>query len=213
MIGLLQASGLAQSSCRACGKDFRGKDQGLICELCLEGLRPYHPMDYSQKIDYVSSYRVFGLYEGVLKEVLHCIKFYNSKTLALRLGRALRDHLWEYVDQVQPDVVTFPALNLRRFWSRGFNHVEHILKGAGLPSVKLFRRVDLSPPLALLSKEERQRAVTGHRLREDLLDLVENKRVLVVDDLLTTGSTLRRLAYLLLSVGASEVHAYIVARG
>ncbi|MCS7171514.1 MAG: phosphoribosyltransferase family protein [Aquificaceae bacterium] len=213
MVGLLQHLGLAEDTCGACGLKFKGSGQGFVCEDCLNRLKPYHPMDYSKRLLYVHSYRVFGLYEGILREVIQCIKFYRSKALALRLGQIIRNHIWEYMEDVRPDLITFPSLNPRRFWSRGFNHMEYLLKGAEVPYVRVFKRLDLKPPLAMLKKEERKRAVLGHRLKEELLQYLEGKRVLVVDDLLTTGSTIERLAYLLLSVGAEEVHAYFVGRG
>lgn len=212
MISFLQVLGLAEENCKVCGSSFKGMGQGFICEECLNCLKPYHPMDYNHRLEYVFSYRVFGLYEGTLKEMIHCIKFHSSKDLALRLGKIIKKHLWEYIEEIEPDLITFPPINLRRFWSRGFNHMEYILKGAEVPYFKAFKRTDMAPPLALLNKEKRSKAVLGHRLREELIDHFENKRVLIVDDLLTTGSTIKRLAYLLMSVGAEEVHAYFVAR-
>lgn len=212
MIGFLQRLGLSSERCLHCGKPFIGKSQGLVCHVCLGSISSYHPMDYSERIEYVFSYRVFGLYEGPLREVIHGIKFRNSKTLALSLGHIIRGHLWEYIQELEPDLITFPPLNLRRLWSRGFNHMEYMLKGAGVPYMEVFKRIDFSPPLARLEAEEREKAVLGHRLREEFVDFLEGKRVLVVDDLLTTGSTIRRLAYLLMSAGADEVHAYFVAK-
>lgn len=212
MIGLLQMLGLASGRCLSCKKPFTGRTQGLICQECLDLLEPYHPVDYSERIEYVFSYRIFGLYEGVLRDVLQTIKFENSKGLALLLGEKIRSHLWEYLQELQPDIITCPSINLRRLWMRGFNHMEYILMGAGLSCMKLFSRRDMSPPLARLKREERQRAVMGHQLRGEFVDFVEGKRVLVVDDLLTTGSTIKRLAYLLLSAGANEVHAYFIAK-
>lgn len=213
MIGFLQLLGLAQMQCISCDSSFLGKEQGFICQRCLQSIKPYHPMDYSLKLDYLSSYRIYGLYEGVLKHLIQTIKFQNSKKLALSLGNIIREHLWEYIEEIKPDVITFPPLNLRRFWSRGFNHTEYILKGAQVPFLKVFRRIDLSPPLARLDKERRKKAVLGYRIREEFIDFLEGKRVLIVDDLLTTGSTVQRLAYLLMSVGTMEVYAYFVAKG
>ncbi|MFN7064638.1 MAG: ComF family protein [Aquificaceae bacterium] len=212
MIAVLQFLGLAEKSCVACERTFVGKDQGFVCEECLDSIRAYHPMDYSLRLSYVSSYRIFGLYEGPLKEVIHCIKFHKSKVLAIKLGQIIRGHLWEYVEEVNPDAVSFPSLNLVRFWNRGFNHVEQILKSAQVPCLSLFERRDIAPPLARLSKEERSKAVMGYKVRNAFADFVENKNLLIVDDLLTTGSTIQRLAYLLLSLGAQEVHAYFIAR-
>jgi ComF family protein len=213
VIGLLQRLGLSSEKCLSCGGFFSGSSQGFLCDRCLEAIKPHHPMDYSEKIEYVASYRVFGMYESVLREVLHGIKFGNSKSLALLLGRRIKEHLPDYLEEIKPDMITFPSLNIRRFWGRGFNHVEYILRGAEVPYMKVFRRRDISPPLARLNAEKRQKAVLGHMLRDEFIDFIEGKRVLLVDDLLTTGSTIKRLAYLLLSVGAEEVHAYFIAKG
>lgn len=169
-------------------------------------------MDYSKRIEFVFSYRIFGLYEGALRECLLAIKFHNSKGLALRLGSIIKGHLTQYVEELSPDLITFPALNLRRYWSRGFNQMEYVLRSAGLPYLRVFKRKGLSPPLARLEGKRRQGAVMGHNLREELVDFLHGKRVLIVDDVLTTGSTLSRLASLLLSVGAEEVHAYFIAK-
>lgn len=212
MIGLLQKFGFSSGRCVVCNSPFEGSSQGFLCNSCLADIRPYHPVDYTCSIDYLTSYRVFGLYEGAIKETIHCIKFFNSKKLALTLGERIKDHIWEYTDDIKPDLVTFPSLNIRRFWLRGFNHVEYILKGAGVPYIKVFERRDINPPLARLKKDKRPQAVMAHRLKSQVVDFLEGKRVLVVDDLLTTGSTIQRLAYLLLSVGADEVHAYFVAK-
>ncbi|MFN3869898.1 MAG: ComF family protein [Aquificaceae bacterium] len=213
MIGIFQFFGLAKDECLSCGSKFFGKDQGFICDECLKSIKPYHPMDYSHRLSYVFSYRIYGLYEGPLKHLIHAIKFENSKGLALLLGRIIREHLWEYMEEIEPDLITFPPLNLRRFWNRGFNHVENILKGAEVPCISLFKRQDMAPPLARLGKEERAKAVMGYKVKEGFVDFIEDKRILIVDDLLTTGSTIQRLSYLLLSLGAREVHAYFVAKG
>lgn len=212
MIGFLQRLGLAKAVCLNCGKCFYGKEQGYICEDCLTSLKPHHPLDYSRRIPYISSYRIFALYEGVLRQTLIALKFQPSKALAINLGTIIKDHLFEYLEEIKPDLITFPPLNIRRLWSRGFNHAEWILKGAGVPAVSLFKRHGFSPPMARLNREERQRAVKEYRLKKKCMDLLEDKIVLLFDDLLTTGATAQRLAELLLSVGAREVHAYFVAR-
>jgi len=212
VIGFLQRLGLSSDRCISCGKVFVGFSQGYLCNECLGSIKPFHPIDYSNRLEYVVSYRVFGRYEGVLKEIVHNMKFKSSKNLALLLGKVIREHLWEYMEETKPDIITFPSLNLRRLWIRGFNHVEYILRGAGVPYMKVFKRRDMHKPMAFLNAEKRQKAVLGHRLKEELIDFLEDKKVLVVDDLLTTGSTIQRLAYLLMSVGAQEVHAYFIAK-
>lgn len=206
-----KALGITEEKCTVCGSSDLPKDQGYVCEECLSLIKPTHPMEY-RPLPYVSSYRVYGRYDGVLKEVILCIKFNNNVPLARWLGRAISMHLWDYITDLNPDLITYPAINIRRFWTRGFNHVEEMLKGAGVPYVNLFKRVGFDGSSASKKKEERYKKVQSHRLRGELIDFLEGKRILVVDDILTTGATMSRLGELLFSVGAEEVHAFFVAK-
>ncbi|SHK30344.1 ComF family protein [Thermocrinis minervae] len=207
----LRLLGIVEEGCINCGGTLDNLSQGYFCSPCLDSIKPFHPYEY-KRIPYLFSYRVFGLYQGVLREVIRVIKFENSKTLAYELGRRIAPYLWEYIEEIGPDVITYPPLNIRRFWSRGFNHVKAILQGAQVPALQLFERVGLSKPMALAKgKEERKRYAKEYRLKKEIIDFVEGKRILVVDDLITTGTTVSRLAELLLCVGADEVHGFFVA--
>jgi len=208
---LVKFSGLCEEECIFCGAPIYSEDQGYFCNVCLEHLKPHHPLEY-RKLEYVSSYRVFGRYEGVLKSLILSAKFRANVSLARSLGKVISPYLWEYIEIINPDLITCPGVNIRRYWSRGFNHTEEMLRGAGVPFVKVFKRIGLGGISAGLSKEERLRAVKSHKLREEVIDLLEDKKVLIFDDVLTTGATITRLAELVLSVGASEVYAFFVAQ-
>ncbi len=203
--------GLCEEECVFCGGPIYSKDQGYFCDTCLESLKPYHPIEY-REIEYVSSYRVFGRYEGVLKSLILHAKFGAHVSLARYIGKVISPYLWEYIELINPDIITCPAINIRRYWSRGFNHAEEMLRGANVPFVKIFKRTGFGGPSAGLTKEERLKAVESHKLREEVIDLLEDKKVLIFDDVLTTGATITRLAELVLSVGALEVHAFFVAQ-
>lgn len=208
---LVKFSGLCEEECISCGGPIHCKDQGYFCNACIESLKPYHPVEY-RKLEYVSSYRVFGRYEGVLKSLILNAKFHAHVSLARSIGKVISPYLWEYIEIINPDLITCPGINIRRYWSRGFNHAEEMLKGAGVPFIKVFKRVGLEGASAGLSKEERLKVVKSHKLREEVIDLLEDKKVLIFDDVLTTGATITRLAQLILSVGASEVYAFFVAQ-
>ncbi len=211
LVGILKGLGLIERECISCKKEGYFVGQGYVCEECLQSIKPYHPINYVH-IDYIFSYRVFGIYDGVLMDVIKSIKFDLNKPLAKKLGQAIKPYLWDYIQQVNPDCVTFPPLNYRRLWQRGFNHAELILKHAGVTPIKLFIRKGFSKPMALLSKEEREKAVKEFDLRKETLDLIENKVILIFDDLITSGTTVSYLAKLLLMAGASQVHAFFVAK-
>ncbi|WP_340690675.1 ComF family protein [Hydrogenobacter thermophilus] len=208
---LIKSLGMCQEDCISCGGKISSWQQGFVCENCINSLKPHHPAEY-KRLDHVKSYRVFGLYEGTLKDVILSIKFNANIPLAHWLGKVTAPYLWEYIDSTKPDIITTPAINLRRYWSRGFNHAEEILKGAEAPYISVFKRVGFQAPSAGLKKEERLKVVQTHLLKDEAIDLLENKRVLIFDDVLTTGATITRLAELSLMVGALEVHAFFVAK-
>jgi ComF family protein len=206
---LLRLLGLAQGSCLNCEKPAVGEE--FLCGDCLKELKPQHPMEYTH-IPYVFSYRVFGRYEGAIKSLILNAKFENNPYTARFLGKAVKDYLWEYINEIHPDIITFPELNLRRFWLRGFNQVEEILKGAEVPYQRIFERKGFDPPMVKLKSQERLKAVQSHQVRRHWLYALEDKKILVVDDVLTTGQTISHLCQLLLSLGAKETHAFFIAR-
>jgi len=183
----------------------------FLCKECIQNIKPFHPIEHTH-IPYVFSYRVFGKYEGVLKSIVQQIKFSNNPFLARWLGGSIKDHLWEFIEQTNPDIITFPELNLRRFWTRGFNQIEEILKGAEVPYQRVFKRVGFDPPMARLDKKKRIKASQTHTLRKEWIEALEGKKVLIVDDVLTTGGTISRLCELLLSVGAEQTNAYFLTK-
>jgi len=90
--------------------------------------------------------------------------------------------------------------------------VEEILKGAEVPYQRIFERKGFDPPMARLKSQERLKAVQSHQVRKHWLYALEDKKILVVDDVLTTGQTMSHLCQLLLSLGAKETHAFFIAR-
>lgn len=209
MRNLLRLLSLSLSQCIHCEKEAL-KDH-FLCLDCLERIKPAYSMEY-KAIPYLFSYRVFSTYDGPLRSAILHIKFYNNPFLARKLGALISQSLWEYIHEVKPDLITFPELNLRRFWVRGFNHVEEILKGAEVPYQRIFKRKGFDPPMANMEREQRKKAVLSHTLRKEWADLLEGAKVLVVDDILTTGETISRLCELLVSVGVKETYAFFLAR-
>ncbi len=213
MLGrLLSDLGLAETACSNCGSGVEDGRQGYLCERCLGELKPHHPIDY-RRLEYITSYRVFGVYGGVLAEVLRLIKFRSVRPLARILGEAVREHMGEFVEETSPDLITFVPVHLLRFWGRGFDHNREILRGSGFDFEEVLLRLRYARPLASYGKEERMRMVRGaFGIRKEYVDKLEGKRVLVFDDILTTGATSRSVAESILSVGASEVFFYFVAK-
>ncbi|ADC88709.1 amidophosphoribosyltransferase-like protein [Thermocrinis albus DSM 14484] len=204
---VLRFLGLSEGGCVHCGKPLA---EDFVCDHCVKQIKACvpHPVSPPQ---YLLSAWVFGTYTGPLRSVLLSIKFHQNLLLARQLGEWISDFLKELIDYVDPHAVSFPPLNIRRYWSRGFNHVEEILRGAQITPISLFRRGGFDPPMAGMDKERRGRVVMSYHLKENTKPFVEGKRILLVDDILTTGATSSKLAQLLYEAGAREVHAFFVA--
>jgi ComF family protein len=172
-------------------------DEEGRCALCRSGLRGFDAA-YS-----------FGAYAGPLREMIHLYKYGRIRTLAEPLGELLVRALPR--EEAFDALVPVP-LHWRRRMERGFNQTEslaRVLAGrTGTPVVKALRRVRATPNQAGLSNTERRKNMSqAFRSRS-----VAGKRILLIDDVLTTGSTGAACALALKSSGARKVAILTVAR-
>ena len=189
--------------CVTCRTPFQNEfplDKEGRCAICRRGLRGFD-----------SAYS-FGAYEGRLRELIHLFKYEKVQTLARPLCELLAVALPR--DQ-KFDAIAPAPLHWTRYWQRGFNQ-SHLLarrlsRRTGIPVVRALRRVRATTSQAGLSDSARRRNVAQafHVRRGARL---EGKRVLLIDDVMTTGSTASACARALKRAGAAKVSLLTVAR-
>lgn len=112
------------------------------------------------------------------------------------------------------DVVTWVPLTRRRKAERGFDQAKvlaaEVGRNIGLPVRCLLRRVRSTGPQAKRDAAERRAAMRGSFVIRDRIRVPE--KVLLVDDVLTTGATAAACAEVLLDAGASQVMLVVAAR-
>lgn len=154
----------------------------------------------------------YGSFEGELRELIHLLKYARVRTLAKPLAKLLAAAL--PLDRSFDVVVPMP-MHWRKRWVRGFNQAEllakEIARNRGLPLRNAARKRKATAAQASLTNAARQANVAGafeirHR------DVLAGKRILLVDDVMTTGATASACAKALKQAGAREVTLLAVAR-
>lgn len=130
-------------------------------------------------------------------------------------GPAFRDLLGTAIRELPDDVDALLPMPLhwRRLAVRGFNQADEISGGIrntmDLPVVTNVRRVRHTPYQSGLSAPQRRRNL---KFAFRASGAIEYRHVLIIDDVITTGETCRRLASILLDAGVQRVSALAIAR-
>jgi len=200
------AIGFQQDYCRSCGRTLgphQQPDQKGRCPQCRNEVR------------ILSGIARLGPYDGVLSAAIRQFKYqqqiHTGYVLAEHLANVLADQPWfEQLDLVVP----VPTHWFRR-WTKGFSHsrllAEHISEATMLPMLFLIRCIKLIRPQVGLPATARAENVKD-AFKPIRRFPVEGATVCLIDDVMTTGSTLREAARALLAAGAAAVYAGVIAR-
>lgn len=221
--------------CRLCGEALREVSRVPVCARCLREPQPLvaeyfcvacrtpfvnaFPLDETGRctlcrlglvgFDAVYSY---GSYEGSLRKLIHLFKFEKVHTLARPLGRFMMQALPR---EERFDAIVPMPLHWMRRWERGFNQSELLAREIGrhwnVPVTDAVRRAKATDPQAGLTNAKRRANVSGAFVPRRGVKL-KNARVLLIDDVMTTGATAAACARALKRAGASHVALLAVAR-
>ena len=211
MIGKLLSNLLFPPKCVLCGS-LLGKDETDLCRKCR--IDSPECRKNNLKFSFLDSWAAVWYYDGYIRKSLHRFKFSRARHYAPVYGRFLAMRLQEeYPDGF--DVLTWVPVSRWRKFTRGYDQVELLAEAVGrelsMEPVRTLRKNRNNRPQSGISGVEKRRAnVLGvYRITDP--ELVQGKRVLLLDDIITTGATAGECARVLLTAGAKEVHCGCIA--
>lgn len=190
--------------CTVCGIPFAGAGDDHICGRCLTN--PPH-FDYA---------RAHLLHEGSARHLIHAFKYRYKTHLRRPLTLLALEGVAGFIAEQKPDLIVPVPLHRLRLRRRGFNQA--VLLGKffsarlSLPMrTKGLLRIRQTEPQIELSGEERRSNVKGAFAVSDPV-CVNGRRILLLDDVMTTGSTVNECAKELKKAGALSVIVITIAR-
>ena len=196
--------------CILCRRVLRGGETDL-CRRCREEQAFWR--DSKRKPQFLDSLTAVWYYEKNVRRAILRYKFYRARHLATGFGRNLAmrllDRDWEF------DILTWVPVSRLRKLTRGYDQVELLAKAVG-------RELDVAPVPTLKKIRHNRRQSGIHSEAERKANVlgayrvlspqgVRGKRILLLDDVLTTGGTAGECARMLLTAGAKEVHCAVIA--
>jgi len=212
--------------CLGCQKELSyGVENTQICGDCFAKIRLNRGFQY-QKKSAVKVIFAAGRYDDpILREAIKSFKYQSIESLKEPLAKLAIDYLKKenLAGKFSGFVITPVPLTLRRKLNRGFNQSELLAKEIGAflncPVVNLLKRKKFNSPQAEIpdwkKRKENISGVFEVRLRgifEVGLQLLPNK-IILIDDVSTSGATLEEAASVLKKAGVKEIYGLVIAKG
>jgi len=206
------------SACRLCGEELPTEDT-LVCNNCWREVARYNWI-ISEKVVVVHNVPIYGTFslsahKDKAQELVHLIKYNDLSILVGRWIKRAKDRLEPMRGWLLDVVVPIPLHHTRRR-ERGYDQAliisSHLAKVLGVPiGSALLKRIRSTKPMIEVSAEERLDNVKDAFLCRSG-DGLMGKRILLVDDVYTTGATTSQSAKALYAGGAERVFVFTLTK-
>ncbi len=203
------------SYCKICDKKLKYNEK-IVCNECISSLDYKLLRKTKIKIDNESYLFSVFFYEDIVKDFIHLFKysFYEP------IGKILTEKALNYIDNAlfkDYNYLLPVPLSSKKKHKRGFNQTEIIAKiisdKTDIPLTNIIRKKSKTLPQSLLSKTERAKNLRGAFSLDKNIDKqkYEDKSILVIDDILTTGATFLEIKKTLKPLSFSKIDIFTLA--
>ena len=188
--------------CISCNSPISDTNKFSLCKNCYENIEFLYDKKtvFDKEVmellknDYISDIHITTIYNDIMKNMIHGIKYSNKTYLA----RFFADMMCELIEKkgINFDYITFVPIHRKRMMERGYNQVEliveHIAKIFNKPVIKIAQRVKSTRSMYELGLQQRHDEMKD-AFTSQIMENLEGKTLLLVDDILTTGATVKSL--------------------
>ncbi len=187
------------------------KEETDICASCRRRL-PYLEGSL-RRLPYSSGTVAVLAYEGTVREAILRFKFRRVPQYSAAFGRLLAMKLAG--QSLEYDMICHVPVSRRRYRQRGYDQAARLAKATaqelGVPIYSLLQKIRHTPAQSGIHGPERRRANVLGVYRVAHPELVRGRKILVIDDVITTGATLSECCRTLLDAGAAQVSCAALA--
>jgi len=223
---------LYPAACQLCGEDLRWEEETVcdpcrhsfrklappLCRRCSIELGPFSAREICENCEsssrYITKTWAVYSYSDPLKKLFHRIKFTSRRSPLDLFREEIQTFAIKHFPKNLSAIVPVP-LDWKRSWIRGFNQAkilaQFISEAVDCPVAELLSKRIITPAQSHLKKKERLSNLIGSfQFRGE--GNLNGQSVLIVDDIYTTGSTIKECGRILKENGAAKIYAWALAR-
>ena len=190
-------------------------NSNFICNSCETKLPRTTVSNGVTKADFITKCISPLFYRDIVRESVHRFKFYRCQFYSKPYSELIKECLYDHPDIVF-DYITWVPLSRKRFRKRGYDQAqclaEALARSLNIPIWGMLKKTrDTKPQSTLKDKSQRRANIAGAYSLSSGID-IKGLNILLIDDVVTTGSTLSECAKVLLMGGADRIYCATLAK-
>ncbi|MCK4250078.1 ComF family protein [candidate division WOR-3 bacterium] len=193
--------------------DYIPEAKPPLCRFCGRPINKGNPCRFCKKGTHIDYGRAFMLFIPPVDKIIHHFKYRKKTKLAIFLGRAMAsiiksDYFLKDADIIVP-VPLFWWKNLRRGYNQAALLSKTISRECNIKINDIMKRIKNTKSQTKLNEEKRRKNVLNAFALKS--NTIENKKIILIDDVMTTGATINECARVLKKAGAKKVYSCVAA--
>ncbi|STO32015.1 DNA utilization protein GntX [Fusobacterium necrogenes] len=172
------------------------QENNYICNEC------YFLLKRKGKIKNIKNYYYLYYYNEEIKSLIADFKLKNRRNLGYEIALLIKDPIKSLIKEKRIDIVLPVPISKERERERGFNQIEDLLDRCGIEYKRIIREKNTKHMYELLDSKDRKKNIYN-AFKNRNLD-INGKNVLIVDDIVTTGNTIKEIVKEITKIASPE---------